>query len=74
MANEKDNARPGKYHPDLLIKMFRKAAALRNEMLEAGFTDNGGAIHCADAFGHTRPKAQLSRPESPHWSEAPRER
>jgi hypothetical protein len=28
--------------------MFRKAAALRNEMLEAGFTDNGGAIHSAE--------------------------
>lgn len=48
MVSEKDKARLGKYHPDLLIKMFRKAAALRNEMLEAGFTDNGGAIHCAE--------------------------
>lgn len=28
--------------------MFRKAAALRNEMLAAGFTDNGGAIHSAE--------------------------
>lgn len=28
--------------------MFRKAAALRNEMVEAGFTDNGGAIHSAE--------------------------
>lgn len=28
--------------------MFRKAASLRNEMLEAGFTDNGGAIHSAE--------------------------
>ncbi|MGC1871152.1 MAG: hypothetical protein WA700_09360 [Acidobacteriaceae bacterium] len=37
-----------KYQPDLLIAMFRKAAALRNEMLEAGFTDNGGAIHSAE--------------------------
>jgi hypothetical protein len=38
----------GKYDPDLLIRMFRKAAALRNEMVAAGFTDNGGAIHCAE--------------------------
>jgi len=28
--------------------MFRKAAKLRNEMLEEGFTDNGGAIHSAE--------------------------
>ena len=28
--------------------MFRKAAALRNEMVAAGFTDNGGAIHSAE--------------------------
>jgi hypothetical protein len=28
--------------------MFLKAAALRNEMLEANFTDNGGAIHSAE--------------------------
>lgn len=27
--------------------MFRLAAALRDEMLKAGFTDNGGAIHSA---------------------------
>lgn len=38
---------PGKYTPELLVTMFRKAAALRNEMVEAGFTDNGGAIHSA---------------------------
>lgn len=38
----------GKYDLDLLIKMFRRAAALRNEMVAAGFTDNGGAIHCAE--------------------------
>ena len=37
-----------KYQPELLIAMFRKAAALRNEMLAAGFTDNGGAIHSAE--------------------------
>lgn len=37
-----------KYPPELLIAMFRKAAALRNDMIEAGFTDNGGAIHSAE--------------------------
>jgi hypothetical protein len=37
----------GKYQPRDLIKMFRLAAELRNEMIEAGFTDNGGAIHSA---------------------------
>lgn len=38
----------GKYDPNLLITMFRKAAALRNDMLAVGFTDNGGAIHSAE--------------------------
>ena len=28
--------------------MFRLAAALRAQMLEGGFTDNGGAIHSAE--------------------------
>ena len=28
--------------------MFRKAASLRNEMIDFGFTDNGGAIHSAE--------------------------
>ncbi len=37
-----------KYTPDKLIPMFRKAARLRNEMIDAGFTDNGGAIHSAE--------------------------
>lgn len=37
-----------KYTPDNLLPMFRKAASLRNEMLSAGFTDNGGAIHSAE--------------------------
>jgi hypothetical protein len=41
-------ARTRKYTPDLLVAMFRKAAALRNEMRDAGFTDNGGAIHSAE--------------------------
>ncbi len=48
MDGKKGQASHGKYDPDLLIKMFRKAAALRNEMLGAGFTDNGGAIHSAE--------------------------
>lgn len=38
----------GKYEPAKLIAMFRLAAKLRNQMLEAGFTDNGGAIHSAE--------------------------
>lgn len=37
-----------KYHPDALVKMLRKAASLRNDMLAEGFTDNGGAIHSAE--------------------------
>lgn len=37
-----------KYGPDKLISMFKLAAKLRNEMLDAGFTDNGGAIHSAE--------------------------
>lgn len=36
-----------KYSPENLIPMFRKAASLRNEMIDSGFTDNGGAIHSA---------------------------
>jgi hypothetical protein len=40
--------RTKKYDPDQLIAMFRLAAALRNQMLEGGFTDNGGAIHSAE--------------------------
>lgn len=37
-----------KYDKETLVPMFRKAAALRNEMLSSGFTDNGGAIHSAE--------------------------
>jgi hypothetical protein len=48
MDRTRDKAPHGKYDPDLLIQMFRKAAALRNEMVAAGFTDNGGAIHSAE--------------------------
>lgn len=38
----------GKYEPAKLIAMFRLAAMLRKQMLESGFTDNGGAIHSAE--------------------------
>jgi hypothetical protein len=48
MKGKNDKVHRRKYQPDMLISMFRKAAALRNEMLEAGFTDNGGAIHSAE--------------------------
>jgi hypothetical protein len=48
MKEKSDKARKRKYQPELLIAMFRKAATLRNEMLAAGFTDNGGAIHSAE--------------------------
>lgn len=37
-----------KYPIDKLIPAFCKAAAFRDEMLELGFTDNGGAIHSAE--------------------------
>ena len=40
--------RQRKYEPLKLIEMFRRAAALRKQMLEVGFTDNGGAIHSAE--------------------------
>ncbi|OGN32793.1 MAG: hypothetical protein A3A29_01800 [Candidatus Ryanbacteria bacterium RIFCSPLOWO2_01_FULL_47_79] len=40
--------RRSKYSYKNLLPMFRKAAALRNEMLDVGFTDNGGAIHSAE--------------------------
>ena len=37
-----------KYNPENLLPMLRLAAKLRNRMLKAGFTDNGGAIHSAE--------------------------
>ena len=37
-----------KYRTDNLVPMFLKAAALRNDMLASGFSDNGGAIHSAE--------------------------
>ena len=37
-----------KYTKENLIPMFRKAAKFRDEMNNAGFTDNGGAIHSAE--------------------------
>jgi len=46
-------ARQGKYHAENLIPMFRKAAALRDEMLAKKFTDNGGAIHSAERILNT---------------------
>jgi hypothetical protein len=48
MDRRKTKKPAGKYDPDLLIAMFRRAASLRNEMIAAGFTDNGGAIHSAE--------------------------
>src|SRR5687767_8148678 len=47
-VTKRKRVRLGKYHAGNLIPMFRKAAALRNDMLAAGFTDNGGAIHSAE--------------------------
>jgi hypothetical protein len=41
-------SKSGKYEPATLIAMFRLAAKLRSQMLKAGFTDNGGAIHSAE--------------------------
>jgi hypothetical protein len=36
------------YSENNLIPIFLKAAAFRNEMLDEGFSDNGGAIHSAE--------------------------
>lgn len=43
-----DAPNESRYSPENLILMFRKAASLRNEMIDSGFTDNGGAIHSAE--------------------------
>lgn len=48
MKTRADVPRTKKYPSELMVAMFRKAAALRNEMLGGGFTDNGGAIHSAE--------------------------
>lgn len=40
--------KPTKYEPEAMIPMFRLAATLRKQMLEAGLSDNGGAIHSAE--------------------------
>jgi hypothetical protein len=48
MGKRLSKTQHGKYLPGDLIAMFRKAAAIRNEMRDAGFTDNGGAIHSAE--------------------------
>lgn len=37
-----------KYRAENLIPMLRLAAEMRNQMVEANFTDNGGAIHSAE--------------------------
>jgi hypothetical protein len=37
-----------KYSEKNLIPMLRKAAKFINELIKAGFTDNGGAIHSAE--------------------------
>lgn len=41
-------ASSSKYSENILIPVLRKAAKFRNELIEAGFTDNGGAIHSAE--------------------------
>ena len=41
-----------KYSAENLVSMFRLAAELRKRMVEAGFTDNGGAIHSAERILH----------------------
>ena len=41
-----------KYNDENLVAMFRLAADLRRQMLLAGFTDNGGAIHSAERILH----------------------
>lgn len=47
MKSASQPARSIKYPVEQLVPMLRKAAALRNEMIAAGFTDNGGAIYTA---------------------------
>lgn len=47
MKENTNKVRQRKYRPDNLIAMFRVAAELRNKMIDAGFTDNGGPIHSA---------------------------
>ena len=42
------SSRRPKYHSGNLIPMFRLAASLCKQMRDAGFTDNGGAIHSAE--------------------------
>ena len=64
---QQTTSRKRKYQPDLLIAMFRKAAVLRNEMLAAGFTDNGGAIHSAERILNIL-GLQLNYPDLSHIS------
>ena len=44
--------KPRKYNDENLVAMFRLAADLRKQMISAGFTDNGGAIHSAERILH----------------------
>lgn len=56
IAAEKDGSGGGgsnlvsrsKYNENNLIPVLRKAAKFRNDLIKAGFTDNGGAIHSAE--------------------------
>jgi hypothetical protein len=41
-------ARASKYTSENLLPLLRKSAAFREELLVAGFTDNGGAIHSSE--------------------------
>jgi hypothetical protein len=61
VAKSKQN-RVRKYEPELFIRMFRKATKFRNELLRAGFTDNGGAIHSAERIMHIL-GMRLNRPD-----------
>jgi len=65
MKETNSKARMQKYQPDILIAMFRMAATLRNEMLAAGFADNGGAIHSAERILNILGMA-LNYPELTH--------
>lgn len=73
--------RQRKYEPVKLVAMFRLAAALRKQMLEVGFTDNGGAIHSAERIlnilglrlcypGLTHINNLRNHPEAPFSQEA----
>jgi len=44
--------RASKYNAENLIRMFRRAAAFRRQCVDAGFSDNMGAIHSAERILH----------------------